>query len=111
MDKQYNLKNIRILLTEGFTTEDLRRLCFDEAAFRPVYDQLAQGMGKAAIIDLLLEHAQKTLQMDRLLAWTEQTNPARYRGHQPYYEVTSGSGPDVGARETSPGGLGPGTPC
>ncbi|NWG76016.1 MAG: AAA-like domain-containing protein [Rubrivivax sp.] len=42
----YNLKKIRILLTKGLTDDDLRRLCFDEPDFRPVYEQLAPGIGK-----------------------------------------------------------------
>ena len=37
----YNLQNIRTLLIEGFTDADLRRFCFDEPAFRSVYDELA----------------------------------------------------------------------
>lgn len=38
MTMHYNLSNIRALLTEGFTDEDLRHLCYDISDFRPVYD-------------------------------------------------------------------------
>ncbi|NJN99411.1 MAG: hypothetical protein HC875_37595 [Anaerolineales bacterium] len=82
--KQYNLENIRTLLTEGFTAEELRRLCYDEADFKPVYDQLAQNTGKAAIIDLLLEYAARKLKMEALLGWAKAHNPAMYAEHQPY---------------------------
>lgn len=91
MDKQYNLKNIRALLTEGFTAEELRRLCFDEPEFRPVYNQLAQNTGKAAIIDEIIAYADKELQMETVLALAKRHNPARYAKHQPYAEVTTNS--------------------
>ncbi len=82
----YNLQNIRTLLTEGFSDEQLRRFCFDEPAFRPVYDELAGLTGKAAIIDQLLEHADRTLQLDRILTWAKKQNPSRYERHKPYHE-------------------------
>lgn len=82
----YNLKNIRILLNEGFTDEELRRLCFEEPEFRPVYDQLAQETGKTKIIDYLLQHVERKLLLDRLLILAKEHNPARYEKHQPYHD-------------------------
>jgi formylglycine-generating enzyme required for sulfatase activity len=82
---RYNLQNIRTLLTEGFSDEQLRRFCYDLPEFRPVYDQLAQVTGKAAIIDRLLEHAERTLQLETLLAWAKENNPSRYQKHGPYH--------------------------
>jgi hypothetical protein len=76
------------LLTEGFTDEELRRLCYDVLDFRPVYDQLAQDTGKAKIIDRLIEHADRKLQMETLLTWAKKRNPTRYEKHQPYYDTT-----------------------
>lgn len=84
MPASYNLKNIRILLTKGFTDEELRRLCYDEPSFRSVYDQLARNSSKAEIIDRLLEHTDQMLQIEMLLALAKQHNPARYEKHQPY---------------------------
>ncbi len=81
----YNLVNIRTLLTEGFTDRELRRLCFDLPGFRPVYDSLAANTGKAEIIDRLLEDADRSLQLPRLLALAKERNPARYEAHRPYY--------------------------
>lgn len=87
MTKRYYLKNIRDLFTEGFGEEELRRLCYDEPDFRPVYHQLAESNSKAEIIDRLLEYAEQTLQLDKLLTLAGQRNPARYAKHQPYYEL------------------------
>jgi len=84
-DQLYHLSNIRDLLIEGFDDRDLRRLCYDVPDFRPVYERLAQNTGKADIVDQLLEHAEKNLQIDTLLALAKERNPARYEHHGPYY--------------------------
>jgi hypothetical protein len=81
----YHLKNIRILLNEGFTDQELRRLCYEESNFRPVYDELSQETGKAKIIDNLLEYAERKLLLDYLLALIKERNPDRYEKHQPYH--------------------------
>jgi uncharacterized protein YjbI with pentapeptide repeats len=84
-DQRYNWANIRKLLTEGFNDQELRALCFDVPYFRPVYDQLAQNTGKAEIVAKLLEHAEKQMLVDILLALARDRNPARYAEHEPYY--------------------------
>jgi hypothetical protein len=38
MGQNYNTKNIRVLLKQGFTPEELLELSYDEQAFRPVYN-------------------------------------------------------------------------
>ncbi len=86
MTTSYNLPNIRTLLNEGFTDEELRRLCYDGPDFRPVYDQLARATGKTAIIDVLVEHADRHVLLDGVLAWARRHNPARYAMYRPYYE-------------------------
>lgn len=80
----YILRNIRTLLTEGFSDRELRRFCYDTPEFRPVYDELADLTGKAAIVDVLLEYADRTLLLDRVLAWAKAAKPVRYELHQPY---------------------------
>jgi hypothetical protein len=80
----YHLQNIRVLLTEGFTDDELRRLCYDVPEFRPVYDELAQESGKGRIIDRLIEHAERKILFDALLALAQERNPARYDQHRPY---------------------------
>lgn len=74
----YILRNIRTLLTEGFSDRELRRFCYDTPEFRPAYDELADLTGKAAIIDALLEYADRSLLLDRVLAWAKAAKPARY---------------------------------
>jgi hypothetical protein len=80
----YNLKNIRALLIEGFSDSELRRFCYDIPEFRPVYHELAQYSGKADIVDKLIEYAERQGLMDSLLAWAKESNPTRYKTHQPY---------------------------
>lgn len=84
--EHYHLANVRELLLKGFSEEELRAVCFDVPDFRPVYDQLARNTGKTEIVAKLLEHAEKTLQIDILLALAKDRNPARYKKHQPYYK-------------------------
>jgi uncharacterized protein YjbI with pentapeptide repeats len=83
--KPYHLANIRALLLQGLDAWDLRQLCFDVPDFQPVYDGLARGAGQAAIVDRLLEHAERTGQLPALLALAEGLDPARYAHHGPYY--------------------------
>jgi hypothetical protein len=87
----YHYSNIRKLLTLGFSDDELRALCFDVPGLRPVYEDLAANTGKSEIVAKLLEHAEKTLQIDTLLALARELNPARYKEHQPYYLADSTS--------------------
>lgn len=108
MTELYNLPNIRELLTNGFTDAELRALCFDLPGFRPVYDQLAQNTGTAEIVAKLLEHAEKTLQLNTLLALAKEKNSARYEKHQPYYQSEQGlifKGQVIDTTISSPVGL------
>lgn len=89
--EHYNLNNIRTLLTEGFTVDELRRLCYDRPDFRPIFEELASESGKAKVIDRLIEHADRKLQIDNLLAWAKEHNPARYEKHRPYWATTLSS--------------------
>lgn len=88
---RYNFENIRTLLTEGFTDEELRRLCYDVPDFRPVYDSLARQTGKAEIVDRLIEHVEAKLLIEILLTLAKKRNPARFEKHQPYYNITDSS--------------------
>ncbi|MFN8453628.1 MAG: AAA family ATPase [Anaerolineae bacterium] len=86
MTKRYHFKNIRTLFTEAFAPDELRNLCFDVFDFRPVYHQLAANESKTRIVSLLLEYADQTLQIEKLLALAEEHNPTRFQKHQPYFE-------------------------
>jgi hypothetical protein len=88
MTQRYHLPNIRALLNEGFTAEELRRLCYEEPVFRPVHDQLAEATGKAKIIDDLIEYAEQKLLLAALLPLLQTRNPARFDAHQPYQHPT-----------------------
>lgn len=85
----FNIKNIRALLIEGFSEADLRRFCFDESVFRPVYNELAGAAGKAGIVDKLLEYVEHKDLFDPLLNWAKAENPSRYAKHHPYQEPAS----------------------
>jgi hypothetical protein len=87
--EQYNFVNIRRLLTEGFSDQELRDLCFDVPGFRPVYKDIGAGTSKTEIVAKLLEHAEQKLQVDTLLALAKELNPARYEAHKPYYLTDS----------------------
>jgi formylglycine-generating enzyme required for sulfatase activity len=89
MTKRYNLINIRTLLKEGFSDEELRDFCFDVPDFKPVYDQLAHTTGKAELVRKLLEYAHQKLKLELLLTWAEKTNPAQFSTHQPYFKDDS----------------------
>lgn len=85
MGEYYNLKNIRNLLVAGFSEHDLRdTLCFYEASFRPLYDQLSQQADKETIIQQIIDYAVRHLEVDSLLDWARQNNPRRYERHGPY---------------------------
>lgn len=84
----YNLTNIRTLLTKGFSDTELRNFCFDTPEFREVYDQLSYGTGKEQLVSLMMDHADQNLLFEPLLAWAKAQNPARYQQHQPYVSDT-----------------------
>ncbi|MCB0195615.1 MAG: hypothetical protein KDJ65_26935 [Anaerolineae bacterium] len=84
MPNRYNLKNIRMFLTEGFSDSELRSFCFDHPEFEPVYHQLSESSGKSEIVRHLVEHAYGKELFDFLLAWAEEKNSSKYKKHQPY---------------------------
>jgi len=79
-----NIKNIRVLLTEAFSDEELRQLCYDETPFKPVYEQLTQAMSKDTLIHHLIEYAERRDLMESLLAAVKERNPAKYNQYHPY---------------------------
>ncbi|NJN98780.1 MAG: hypothetical protein HC875_34150 [Anaerolineales bacterium] len=87
MSNQYKLSNIRALLNDGFTPEELRRFCYEEPDFRPVHDRLTQSSGKDIIIDELLTYSNQRLKIEALLNWVKKHNLAMYEKHQPYRDT------------------------
>ncbi|MBE7554799.1 MAG: hypothetical protein HS126_27420 [Anaerolineales bacterium] len=97
MTPSYDSGKIRILLTEGFSAEELHALAFDEPGFKPVFHQLASNSGKAEIISRLLEHAERTRQLEQLLELAKSSNPAQYARYEPYaYDHAAASSPYPG---------------
>lgn len=82
--EQYNLGNIRLLLLNGFSEGELRSLRFDLPEFAPVYQEISTHAAKGQIVATLIEYAEQHLQLDKLLRWGQEKNPARYNHHQPY---------------------------
>lgn len=85
----YDLNKIRALLLDGFSEEELRRLCFYEPEFKPLEAQLPQKASKAEIIDHLLKYVEQKLLMETLLAWAKKNNLARYEEYQPYENTST----------------------
>ena len=85
MSREYNLRNIRTLLIEGFTDEELRRFCCETPGFKPVCHELASTMGKDDIAGKVIEYSAQKLKVDLVLAWAKENNPARYEKHGPYH--------------------------
>ena len=98
MTMKYMLGNIRKLLTNGFSDEQLRQFCYDNPDFRPVRAQLAQSTGKAAIVSRLIEYAESRVLLDKLLAWAAAEIPVRYEQDGPYVEGE----PSAPAKEAPP---------
>jgi hypothetical protein len=86
MAHRYFYKNIRALLTAGFTDEELRILCFEEPEFRVVYENWPRGASRATFVQDLIDRAERRVQLDRLLELAKEQNPAQYKANQPYYE-------------------------
>lgn len=82
----YHLKNIRTLLTKGFSTEELRRLCQDTPGLRDVLDELAPTIGKVEMVDRIIDFANRRNLIHKLLAEAREANDSRYQQHQPYTE-------------------------
>lgn len=80
----YNIKNIRALLTEGFSEDELRQFCHDEPAFRPVESELSNGTGLAGVVQHLLAYSERKVLVELLLDWAKKQSPAKYKQYLPY---------------------------
>ena len=78
-------------LTAAFSENQLAQLCAEVPDFMVVHRQLTQSRGNAEIVDLLLDYAEQTLQIDELLALAKEYDPQIYEQYKPYYNlVTTG---------------------
>lgn len=68
---------IRELLTASFTPQTLQRFCQDRPVFRPVVNSFGPGHGLSDMVDELIEHCEKKLLWDELLAGVKEISPRR----------------------------------
>lgn len=101
---KFNLKNIRDLLTKGFSEEELLSFCFDDPKFQEVYyNRLGRRMGKGEIIGILIEYATQRKCIEDLLAFAKENNSSRYEQYLPYYIGPTESLPPLIASSSLPG--------
>jgi len=72
----YNLAAIRELVVAAFSSEELSTLCFDY--YREVYEQFTTGQSKPDRVLRLVEHADRRLLLNDLLAHIRASNPNQY---------------------------------
>ena len=85
IDEPYKLKNIKAMLVEGFTLEQLIDFC--NSNFRTVLEQLPSSASAETIADALITYASQNSQIATLLTLAQNINPKAYDGHRPYHEV------------------------
>ncbi len=95
MSVHYHWQNIRLLLNEGFTVQELRRFCATVPAFRR---EFPDHIAKRTIVRYLVKRAEDISQGESLLIWAKIHNPVRYRLHAPYY--VTGQSPTIWPRPT-----------
>ena len=70
----YQMRNIFDLLNALFSEDDLRTFCLVEPGFRPVHELLRDTDRKPEILRRVVDHADHTGQLDRLLTWAESSS-------------------------------------
>ncbi len=77
MNQPYNLRNIRQLVNAAYRLEELRQLCYEVPAFRPVYDNFGDER-KEALIRHLIEHSERKGLIPRLLSIIQEDVPEKF---------------------------------
>lgn len=72
----YNLGEISRLMTLTLSEEDILNLAYDR--FRPVYDTLSARMSKERMVQQLVDYANQTVSLDKLLLEIKRQNPFAY---------------------------------
>jgi hypothetical protein len=104
MNEDYDLENVRKLLIEGFNAEELRSLCFDKPALRPVYDNLSESVSKSELTRQIVDYANKKLVIEMVLDWARIHNPSGYEKYEPYKVVDSQLSSSASAYNPDSGG-------
>ena len=81
---RYYYKNIRTLLIDGFSEDELRSLCYDVPAFWSLREILPQSAGKTQMAERIIEFAERRVKILDLLVWAREHNPTQYQMHSPY---------------------------
>jgi ATP-dependent Clp protease ATP-binding subunit ClpA len=84
-DPLYFEDNIRQLLTEGFSDDELLALFGADPTFAIDPEELDASTDQAKIIDMLLAQARQKSQFDLLLELAQRYNAAKYEAHEPYF--------------------------
>jgi hypothetical protein len=77
MSQQASVTQIYKLIEDALSDDDLRNLCHSD--FPKVYNQFTTGQTKSQRIRLLIEYAQRQLEIPKLLQAIELINPNGYR--------------------------------
>jgi hypothetical protein len=80
---EYDIANIRELLTAAFTAKQLRRFCYDRSTFRPVVDEFAPDHGLADMVDQVIDYCHTHLLWDELLTDVALVRWRQYARFQP----------------------------
>jgi formylglycine-generating enzyme required for sulfatase activity len=73
-----NIAQIRKLLTEAFTADELRRFCLDHRIFQPIVAEFGPGLGLDDMVDKVIDFCRTRLVWDDLLAAVKEERLAQY---------------------------------
>ena len=77
---EYNTAEVRKLIVEAFSDEELRAFCFDN--FPPVYAQISDAITKTMVAQLLIEYCSRYGKMKPLLDMVRDVNPYQFDRHR-----------------------------
>jgi hypothetical protein len=101
--EQYDLEQICVLLTRGFSVSELRVICYKDD-FKDFCPEIGEGDAIGDVANKLVDYARRKRLFEELLMWAKEKNPARYREHGPYRKngEPEGSPPRPGLPASSP---------
>jgi TIR domain/Effector-associated domain 7 len=76
----YNIANVRRLVTEALSDEELDQLCMDH--FSKVYEQFSSGMSKSQKVHRLIEYCTRQNQLPYVLNLIKSVNPEKYLNYE-----------------------------
>jgi uncharacterized protein CbrC (UPF0167 family) len=82
---QYKLANIRRLLVEGFSADELRRLVRYDPLLKAIDEEFRPGDDVPGMADTIIDWGRTHLMFDAILTAAEHANPRMYAIHRPYH--------------------------